>query len=184
MGGLKWAPLCHIFDSLHLPSSTMCLPLCNILAHLIPISSLPPVIAYHVPLSLSRPLPPVSCPRSSTCRISGSLSPSPSASLHHLVSHPPFLLHLMLPPQHPRQTLIHVRHLGPPPHSSPAKQKTTKGRLPCHVDAELTGPHLISRKQLLRWLVVVGHHLHHKWKAQKRTKRRGRLSVHPDRICV
>jgi hypothetical protein len=123
IGGLKWAPPCHISDSLRLPPSTMCLPLSAILAHLIPISSLPPVTSCHVPLSLSQPLPPVSCSHSSTYHIVASLSPSSShdAWCHnlHLPPGPPHTSHP--PHEFPMVRPSYTSSIWVPSRSSPAK---------------------------------------------------------------
>jgi hypothetical protein len=84
MGRFMWAPLkspCHIFESLCLSPSAMCLPLNAIMAHLFLISSLPAVISCNVSLSCFTPLPPVSCPHSLTYHTAASLSPSVGSQL-------------------------------------------------------------------------------------------------------
>jgi hypothetical protein len=143
----------------------MCLPLSTILAHLfshfltptchLAAMCLVSSLSHFTSSSVSNSPPPL--------YLSHPLSPDtyPIAPCHfHLCPiHTPwhFSSGVTAPP-HPLSRVSSRPPSGFPP-SSPVKQKTTKGRLPRLAEAELTRPHLIPRKQLLRWLVVVECHL-------------------------
>jgi hypothetical protein len=82
----------------------------------------------------------------------------------------PTLCHLVLPPQHPSSHLHIVGTItllirssftfaGQTPRSNPMKQQWSRKVLHVVQGAELIGPYLILRKQLLRWLMVVECHL-------------------------
>jgi hypothetical protein len=92
-----------------------------------------------------------------SCPVTSSFVVSPHPCL--VTAHPP--LPIMCPSL---RTGLHALSLG----RSADPGGSARGP-PCPKSAELTGSFPIPRKQLLRWLVVVRHRLHHKWKVQKGT---------------
>jgi hypothetical protein len=161
MGDFVWVPLSSPHNCLHLSSSTIYLPLhispplSAILAHLILIST--SCLPTPVPLLSASLRHKKRASLDQSCPVTSSFIVSPHPCL--VTTHPP--LPIMCPSL---CTSLHALSLG----RSTDPGGSVRGP-PCPKSAELTGPFPIPRKKLLRWLVVVRHRLHHKWKVQKGT---------------
>jgi hypothetical protein len=156
MGSCVWVPLSSPHNCFHLSLPAICLPLHisppfnAILAHLILVST----------ACLPTPVPLLS----TSLRHKRRILPRPIMSRHLLIRcspHPCLVIaHPPLPTMCPSlRTGLHVLSLG-----RLADPGGNARRPPRPKSAELAGPFPIPRKQLLRWLVVVRHRLHHKWK--------------------
>jgi len=142
-----------------------------------PLKSIFHLSAWHGPLPFTPPYPstPVPLPSTSSrhkwCVLPGSI----------MSSSPPHSLFPFIPAWSPLiynfQSCAPVFTLASTPLSldRSANPCGTVRRPPHPKSAELTGKFPIPKKKLLRWLVVVKHHLHHKWKAQIRTRDRSIL---------